>query len=416
MVSAGAARVGARFPAKPHFAVHCAVSASNSALDVLLKNGVIVFAAYHGGLDARALALIAALSWALFMAPFFLLSAHGGYLGDRFDNRGLALSLKAADVVIAAGAAYGFLSGDIALLLTMVFAKGCTATLFSPIKYSLVVTLLPETRRRSGYALLEAISMVAILCATYLGAILGAEPLRWKIGLVGLGIALLSLAAAAIYPPLPNPAGRPASPGLDPIGPSLRILRTASADRTAFSAILALAWFWALGAVFLSNVAALVRDTFHGGQSQVAVILVIFTLGISLGLGACAWFDRGKLSRWLGLLTAGLIAIMGLGLPYPPSQGLARTLVLFLAIAFASGVYAGHYSAVLYSSATDREKARLFAANNIVSSLVMVAALGLSALIIALKTPVETCLALFAAASVPVTLLIGALSRPRAKA
>jgi MFS family permease len=402
----------ARPAAKGAFVVHCMVSASNSALDVLLKNGVIVFAAYHGGLDTRTLSLIAALSWALFMAPFFLLSAHAGFLGDRFDNRRLALALKAADLAIAAGAAYGFRTGNLALLLGVVFAKGCTATLFSPIKFSLVAALLPAARQGAGYALLEAVSMMAILGGTYLGAMLGAEPDPWKIGLVALVIAGASLLTAVFYPRLARSGDEITPLGIDPIRPTAKILHMAYSNRHAFSAILALSWFWALGAVYLANVAPLVRDTFHGDKSQVAAILVIFTLGVSLGLGSSAWLNRGRLARRMGLLMAAVMAVLGLGLLGSSAQAFGRTLVLFLGIAFASGVYAGHYSAILYEAAGDRGKARLFAANNIMSSLVMVLCLGMSALVLGMNLPVETCLALFAAASIPVTVFIGAMNRP----
>jgi MFS family permease len=392
------------------FVVHCITTASSSALDILLKNGVIVFAAYHGSVDARTLNLIAALSWALFMAPFFILSAHGGYLGDRFDNRKLALSLKGVDLIIAAGAAYGFLAGDIPLLLCMVFAKGCAATLFSPIKYSLVVALLPSAKHGAGYARLEAVSMIAILGATYLGAMLGAEPDPRKIGLSALAIAATSLLAAILYPQFPRGTGEVTSPGIDPIRPTVRIMRMAYANGPAFSAILGLSWFWALGAVYLSNVPTLVRDTFHGDKSQVAVILVTFTLGISLGLASCAWLNRGRFAGRMGLVMAIFIAALGFGLLYTPMQLSGPTLVLFFAIAFASGVYAGHYSEVLYRSAGAREEARLFAANNIMSSLVMVLSLGASALVLAMNMPVETCLAVFAVASIPITLLIGVMA------
>lgn len=381
---------------------------------MLLKTAVIVFAAYHGGLDARTLGLVSTLAWALFMAPFFLLSAHGGYLGDHVDNRRLALWLKAADVLIAALAAWGFWRGDIPLLLGMVFAKGVTATLFSPIKYALVVDLLPPARRGAGYAVMEAGSMVAILGATYLGAMLGADPDPAKIGIVALAIAGASSITAFLYPPLPRDAGE-AAPGFDPVRPSLLILRQAFANPAAFAAILALAWFWALGAVYLSNIAVLVRDTFQGDPAQVAAVLVIFTLGVSLGLGASPWLERrGLLSGRTGMAMACVIAAMAAGLLLLAVGVSIQLLVLFFVLAFASGVYSGHYSAILYQSAGADDKSRLFAANNITSSLAMVLALGLCAALFALEIPVATCLALFGVASVPVTALIVWLQRARA--
>jgi MFS family permease len=384
------------------------VAGCNSALDVLLKNGVIVFAAYRGDLDGRALSLVATLSWALFMAPYFIFSAHGGWLGDHINNRRLALVLKGCDLAIAALAAFAFQAGHIPLLLGLVFAKGVTATLYSPIKYALVADFLPPDRRGMGYAVVETASMIAILGGTYLGAALGADADGWKIGALAVAIAGAGLLAAAFYPDLPRLSKARRSLGLDPIQPTVRILRRAFANRRAFAAILALSWFWALGAIYLSNIPVLVRDTFHGDTREVAAILVIFTLGVSLGLGASAWIERSRRSGSVGMVTAMVMAAMGAGLLGAGSQASSQALLLFFGIAFASGVYSGHYSSRLYGSAGEEEKSRLFAANNIMSSLVMVLALALNALLFRLNVSVEMGLALFAAASIPITFFVEA--------
>lgn len=398
-------------PMSRPFAMHCIACASNSAFDVLLKNSVIVFAAFHGNMSAAELGQVAALAWMLFMAPFFIFSAHGGYLGDRFDKRKVAFGLRCADLAIAVCAAYGFLAGNVPLLLALVFAKGTTSTLYSPIKYALVSDLLPPAGHGAGYALLEATSMAAILCATWFGTVLGADADAGKIGIFAILTATVSFLATIATPCSPTINLDCTPVGLNPLRSTLQILRRAMRDLRISAAIIGLSWYWTLGAVFLSNVAVLVRHTLHGDESQIADILVIFMLGAGLGLGAGAWLNRGRMARHLPFAMAVLMAITGADLVFSIPLAPGRMLADFFIIAMASGIYATHFSSLLYEIAGEQEKSRIFAAGNIMSSLFMVVALAVSTLIIHLQVPVAICLALFAIATLPVTLLVQTMAR-----
>lgn len=391
---------------KRAFAMHCVVGASNASFDVLLKNAVIVFAAFRGNLSAQELSLVAGLAWVLFMAPFFIFSAHGGYLGDHFSKRHVALWLRGADLAIAVCSIYAFQVANIGLLLALVFAKGVTATLYSPIKYALVADLLPPAAHGLGYALLEAVSMAAILAATYLGALLGADPESGQLGLLALLIVAVSLAATLTSPRMPAATPALARIGIDPVRPTVRILRLVTQDRRIFSTIVGLSWYWALGAVFLSNVAVLVRDTLHGDEAMIARILVTFTFGVGLGLGAGSGLSR---QRWAGALPyamALLITVMGVALLFSIPMAPAWMLGEFFVIAFASGVYATYFSARLYRSADAQVKSSIFAANNIMSSLFIVLAVVICSVLLQLQVPIAVCLAAFAVATLPVTWLV----------
>ncbi|ENN84654.1 permease of the major facilitator superfamily MFS-1 [Rhizobium freirei PRF 81] len=391
------------------FAMHCVVGASNAAFDVLLKNSVIVFMAFRGDMDAQDLSRLASLAWVLFMAPFFIFSAHGGYLGDHFNKKSLALGLRYADLAIAACTAYGFYTSNLPLLLALVFAKGVTSTLYSPIKYSLVSDLLPRPAHGMGYAVVEAASMAAILCATYLGAMLGANPDRRMIGLVALLIVGMSFLLTVASPGFANASATRTKLGINPIQPTLRILRLATRDRRVSASILALSWYWALGAVFLSNVPVLVRYTLHGDESQIASILLIFTLGVGLGLGGGSWLNQGRMARRLPDAMAALITAMGIDLQFSIPMAPNRMLLDFFLIALASGIYASYFSSALYQAANESEKSRIFAANNIASSLFIVLALAVSTLVLRFEVPIAACLGLFAAATLPITFIARAI-------
>jgi len=386
------------------FALHCIVGASNTTFDVLLKTGLIVFAAFRLEMNGPELSLVTALAWSLFMAPFFLFSAHGGHLGDHFNKRRISIALRSADIAIAGGITYGFYAGNIVLLLALIFAKGTTATLYSPIKYSLISDLLSPPMQSTGSALLEAVTMTAILSGTYLGSALGADPDPRKIGMLALAIVGVSFAATLFCPNIPQPQKPRPMIGFDPIKPSVRILHRAIQNRGTLAAIISLSWFWALGAVYLSNIASLVRDIVHGDGSLTSMILVIFTLGLSAGLGSGAWLTRSPFARYVSYAMAISIAALGINLLFVIPTNINRMLFEFFAIAFSAGVYAAYYTSLLYESAHDTEKSSVFAANNIASSVFIVTALAGSTLLIHLGISLPMCLALFSGATIPVTI------------
>ena len=74
--------------------------------DNFLKNSLVFLILFHiGGSDAEALITLAA---AVFIAPYFFLSALGGELADRYDKAVVARRLKFAEIGIAFLAVLGF--------------------------------------------------------------------------------------------------------------------------------------------------------------------------------------------------------------------------------------------------------------------------------------------------------------------
>src|SRR5439155_24298657 len=74
--------------------------------DNFLKNAPVFLILFHiGGAEADALITLAA---AVFIAPYFFLSALGGEVADRFDKALVAQRLKFAEIGIAFIAVFGF--------------------------------------------------------------------------------------------------------------------------------------------------------------------------------------------------------------------------------------------------------------------------------------------------------------------
>jgi acyl-[acyl-carrier-protein]-phospholipid O-acyltransferase/long-chain-fatty-acid--[acyl-carrier-protein] ligase len=397
-----------------YFPCHFLAGSANSFLDVLLKNGVIVYAAFRADMAASHVGLIATLSWSLFVLPFFIFSAHGGYLGDRYDKRKVSMALRTVDIVIAFFAAFGFLSGNIGLLLVLVFAKGITSTLFGPLKYAMLSEFLPFSSIAAGSSLIEAGTMIGIFGGTYIGAIYGADSDASRIGVIALSAAVVSLTATWAGPKSTGSnSSLLLSPGFNPLRPTLEILRLAYRDRRCMAAIVALSWYWSLGAIYLSNVTVLVRTILLGNEKLVASILLMFTGGVSCGLALGSYWLHGKPNARVANIMALSIGLAGMDLYWAIPESLMRMQLDFFTIALASGIYAAHFSSVLHLTVNQQTKARIFAAYNIISSLIAVLALFLSTLIIGRGISLPLCLSGFGLFTIPLTLLISrAIRRP----
>src|SRR5258707_3512573 len=112
--------------------------------------------------DSEALITFAS---AVFIAPYFFLSALGGELADRYDKAKVARRLKFAEIFIAALAVVGYARASLPILFTALFGFGVLAALFGPIKYG----ILPDHLRRDQIAPPTRLRQSATFVALTLG-------------------------------------------------------------------------------------------------------------------------------------------------------------------------------------------------------------------------------------------------------
>jgi len=95
--------------------------------DNFLKNSLVFLILFHiGGSQGEALITFAA---AVFIAPYFFLSALGGQLADRYDKAVVARRLKLAEIGVALIAVAGFSLRSIYILFIALFLFGVIASL-----------------------------------------------------------------------------------------------------------------------------------------------------------------------------------------------------------------------------------------------------------------------------------------------
>src|SRR5664280_2529302 len=137
--------------------------------DNFLKTA-LVFLILFGSGGAGGEALITTAS-AIFIAPYFFLSALGGELADRYDKARVAQWLKFFEIFVAALAVLGFALQSVPILFGVLACFGVIAALFGPIKYGILPDHLRRAELPTGNALVEGATFVAILTGTIVGGV-----------------------------------------------------------------------------------------------------------------------------------------------------------------------------------------------------------------------------------------------------
>ena len=352
--------------------------------DNLMRYAVLFMASFgaHALPPAQA-ATMAMGSVGIFILPYFFLSGISGQATDAYDKAHIALFVKLAELAIMLVALVGFLTVSFPLLLGCVFLMGCHSTVFGPVKYALLPQHLGEHELMGGTALVEAGTFIAILAGQLMAGLV--EPSMSA--MMACGVAALGVVAAWMIPPAPS-YERAARVDLNPVRSTLDILRSARSGRGAWLSILGISWFFAVGAVLLSQFAPLVAGTLGGGEGSVTLFLVVFSIGVASGSLLVNRLLHGEVSaRYVPISAIGLaVGLIGLWLVAAgwdvPVVGAwdifgrfdGYLLVAALAvIAVSGGMFVVPLYGILQSRAEKSERARVIAANNVVNSVVTVA-------------------------------------------
>src|SRR6187401_791229 len=137
--------------------------------DNFLKTALVFVVLFH--LNARDAEVLITLASAIFIAPYFFLSALGGELADRYDKALVAQRLKFIEIFVAALAAWGYVQASLPLLYVALLGFGILAALFGPIKYGILPDHLRREQLPTGNALVEGATFVAILLGTIAGGL-----------------------------------------------------------------------------------------------------------------------------------------------------------------------------------------------------------------------------------------------------
>ena len=396
--------------------------------DNFLKTALVFLILFRSGAaDAEALITLAS---AIFIAPYFFLSALGGELADRYDKARVAQWLKFFEIFVAALAVLGFALQSLPILFGALACFGMIGALFGPIKYGILPDHLARTELPAGNALVEGATFVAILTGTIVGGIAarGGGNVAGFAALV-MGFALACWLASLLIPPTGEGAPQ-LKVSVNIAASTTAMIRHLRADARLWWGAMVTSWFWLVGIVVLSLLPPLIKTLIGGNEDTVTAYLALFTIAVGAGSALAAAIARGRIVLNTTLAGAVLIGLFALDLalatfglspgltPQAPSAVFSSLLGVHVAIdlvglAIAGGLFIVPAFAAVQAWAGADYRARMVATVNVLNAAFMT---GAAVIVAIMQKYGATVPALFTMIGVATLLVAAAIWRTMPKA
>lgn len=325
----------------------------------------------------------------LFILPFFLFSAHAGAVADSMDKAKLIRRLKLIEVLIMACAATAIMTENALLMLVLLFLTGTQSAYFGPVKYALLPQALKASELVKGNAWVEMGTFLSILVGTLTAGLLLAMPNGTLIAsCLVLFLSIMGFISSVNIPALPSHSNQKVK--FEPISGLKKTLNVAQKQRGIWMSILAISWFWFMGATYLTQFPNFAREHLFADSTVVSLLLALFSIGIATGSWLCQKLSFDHVE--LGILPFGILGLTLFGLDLlwaVPSYNLSpaqyysvesfiseskhiRVMMDLFFVGVSGGVFIVPLYSFIQSRSNQGECARSIAANNIMNALFMV--------------------------------------------
>lgn len=349
--------------------------------DNLFKTALLTWVALHLTRQSGVWANIIA---GLFVLPFFVFSALGAQVADKYARDRIARLLKLTELVLMVGVFISWWINSFALSVLLLLGMGIQSAFFGPIKYALLPQLLRRDELIAGNACVEGTSYIAIVLGLVLGALL---PMEGTISV--LILSAIEGYVAACHIPVAAPPNPQSSIWPNLLRAPVQTFLTAYHQPVVFRCILGATWFWTIGAFSVVQVYPMVSQILNGTAGVIAFFLILFSVGIALGTLSCQMLLKGLIqATYIPISALGMgicfFVLCGMLVNYPTptevmtlqafwhaprSVGLSLTLCL---LAFCGGLYIVPLNAMMQHKTTGKKLASVIAVNNMMNALGMV--------------------------------------------
>lgn len=355
--------------------------------DNLFKSALIISISFSmlkvQGLNKETLLQVAN---ALFILPFLFASAISGQIADKFEKSRLILMLKAFEVILSIIGAIALTTQNAYICLVVLFGLGLQATLFGPLKYSIIPQHVEPKELIAANSYIEAATFISILAGSIIGGVLhGSSYFPYLLVVVSL---------VGLYSAFKIPYAQEGDPhlkiNLNIFAATKSVLKSATQQIAVYRGLLAISWFWFLGASLLSVFPLLTSDYLKVDERVFTILLSLFSIGIAIGSLICEKLAQNRVE--IGLVPVGALGMAICGFLF--ANALSNTLPidskelsftqLFLTSNFRSlylslfglSFFGGLFIVPLYALIQKRVDKKIasqtIAANNVLNGLFMV--------------------------------------------
>jgi 1-acyl-sn-glycerol-3-phosphate acyltransferase len=226
---------------------------------------------------------------ALFILPYFLFSATAGQIAEKLEKSLLIRITTTMEIVIMTLAAVGFVTQNMTVLLVALFCTGVQSTLFGPVKYSILPSVLKPEELTGGNGLVEMGTSISILVGMIFGGLI--FKLAGDHGPVVAATAIILLATTGNVVSRFIPKADAGAPDLkinwNPIPESIAVMRLARRQLAVRNSVLGVSWFWFVGTVLTSQLPTYAEVNLGGSETLYIFALALFSVGTGLGSILC---------------------------------------------------------------------------------------------------------------------------------
>ena len=369
------------------------VQALGAFNDNVYRQAIIGLLFYLGVSDDER-SLYTTLAPAIFILPYFLFSALAGQIADKLEKSRLIVITTTMEIVIMSLAAVGFLTGSLPVLLVALFCTGLQSTLFGPVKYSVLPSVLKPEELTGGNGLVEMGTAMSILSGMIAGGLI--FTLAAAQGPVVAATAVIALAVCGNLVARMIPKVDAGAPDLkinwNPLPESLAVLRMAREQPAVRNAILGVSWFWFVGTILTSQLPNYAIINLGGEPTLYLFVLALFSIGTGVGSMLCEKLSGRTVE--IGLVPLGAFGMTAFLLDlyfaragvataqelsigqFVQQPGSTRIIIDLLGIGLFTGFFVVPLFALIQSRTPRAQMSRVFAALNIQNSGFIVAAAG----------------------------------------
>ncbi len=326
---------------------------------------------------------------AVFMLPSLLFSATAGEIIDKYRKDIIIKLVKLAQFLVAFIVIACFLLKSIWCLVIVLFVSGILSVLLNNTKFSAVPELLNKDNLVLGNSLIQAGTYIAILLGNVCGILVYSVNKKWLF-FIHLAIAVIGLISSFFIPKLKSNTQK--------INISKNFIKTIynnmfyfNYSKDIYLCILGISWFWFLGVILVYQIPNFAEIILNGQQNLYIVLTTLLASGAFVGSLFSYFLLKKEISIKYIPISVIFMTIFIVDLSFCADyvyMALTTDILLrdflstFLGIrviidVFAYSLFAGLYIVplitVLQVVANRKIRARVFAINNIVNILFMIA-------------------------------------------